>query len=102
MSDTPGIGHNTKGISAHRLKSFIERIERLESEKAGLGADVREVYGEAKSSGFDPKIMRQVIKIRKMDPSDHQENESLLAVYLDVVGEVSAVESETLNAMIDG
>ncbi len=75
-----------QGISAARLKSFIERIERLEEEKKALGADIREVYGEAKSTGYDPKIMRQVVKLRKMDASDRQEQESLLQVYLDAVG----------------
>jgi uncharacterized protein (UPF0335 family) len=79
-------GASDKGISAQRLKSFIERIERLEAEKKALGDDVREVYGEAKSSGFDPKIMRQVVKLRKMDANDRQEQESLLQVYLDAVG----------------
>lgn len=75
-----------KGVSAQRLKSFIERIERLEGEKKALGADVKEVYGEAKSSGFDPKIMRKVVALRRMDASDRQEQESLLQVYLDAVG----------------
>ncbi len=79
-------GASDKGISAQRLKSFIERIERLEGERAALGADIREVYGEAKSTGYDPKIMRQVVKLRKMDASDRQEQESLLQVYLDAVG----------------
>jgi uncharacterized protein (UPF0335 family) len=74
------------GVSAQRLKSFIERIERLEEEKKALGADIREVYSEAKSSGFDPKIMRQVVKLRRMDANDRQEQESLLQVYLDAVG----------------
>ena len=74
------------GISAQRLKSFIERIERLEEENKALGADVKEVYGEAKSSGFDPKIMRKVVALRKLDPNDRQEQESLLQVYLDAVG----------------
>ena len=77
-----------KGVSAQRLKSFIQRIERLEEERKTLGADIREVYAEAKSSGFDVKIMRQVIKLRKMDATDRQEQESLLQVYLDAVGEV--------------
>jgi len=75
------------GISAQRLKSFIQRIERLEEEKSALGADIREVYSEAKSGGFDAKIMRQVVKIRKMDKSDREEQESLLQVYLEAVGE---------------
>ncbi len=79
-------GASDKGISAQRLKSFIERIERLEEERKALGADIREVYGEAKSTGYDPKIMRQVVKLRKMDASDRQEQESLLQVYLDAVG----------------
>jgi len=77
---------NKKDVSAQRLKSFIQRIERLEEEKAALGADVREVYSEAKSTGFDPKIMRQLIRLRKMDASDREEQESLLQVYLDAVG----------------
>jgi uncharacterized protein (UPF0335 family) len=76
----------SKEVSAQRLKSFIQRIERLEEEKTALGADIREVYGEAKSTGFDPKIMRQVVKLRKMDASDREEQESLLQVYLDAVG----------------
>ena len=79
-------GASDKGISAQRLKSFIERIERLEEERKALGADVREVYSEAKSTGYDPKVMRQVVKLRKMDASDRQEQESLLQVYLDAVG----------------
>jgi uncharacterized protein (UPF0335 family) len=76
----------SKEVSAQRLKSFIQRIERLEEEKTALGADIREVYGEAKSTGFDPKIMRQVVRLRKMDASDREEQESLLQVYLDAVG----------------
>ena len=79
-------GASDKGISAQRLKIFIERIERLEEERKALGADVREVYSEAKSTGYDPKIMRQVVKLRKMDATDRQEQESLLQVYLDAVG----------------
>ncbi len=75
------------GISAQRLKSFIQRIEKLEEEKKTLGVDIREVYAEAKSGGFDPKIMRQVVKVRKMDKADREEQESLLQVYLEAVGE---------------
>ena len=55
------------GIAGAQLKSFIERIERLEDEKRALGEDIKEVYAEAKGSGFEPKIMRQIIKIRRMD-----------------------------------
>lgn len=69
------------GIAAEQLRSYIERVERLEEEKAGLGADIREVYAEAKGNGFDPKIMRQIVRLRKMDAEDRQEMEALLDVY---------------------
>ncbi|MEZ5668198.1 MAG: DUF2312 domain-containing protein [Alphaproteobacteria bacterium] len=69
------------GIAAEQLRSYIERIERLEEERTGLGADIREVYAEAKGNGFDPKIMRQIVRLRKMDPADRQEMEALLDVY---------------------
>ena len=69
------------GIAGAQLKSFIERIERLEDEKRALGEDVKEVYAEAKGSGFEPKIMRQIIKIRKMDKEEHDEQETLLDLY---------------------
>ena len=69
------------GIAGAQLKSFIERIERLEDEKRALGEDIKEVYAEAKGGGFEPKIMRQIIKIRKMDQDDHDEQETLLDVY---------------------
>lgn len=69
------------GIAADRLKSFVERIERLEEERAALGADVREVYSEAKGGGFDTKIMRQIIRLRKLDRAQRQEQEALLDLY---------------------
>jgi uncharacterized protein (UPF0335 family) len=73
-------------IAASQLKSFIERIERLEEEKQGLAGDIRDVYAEAKSQGFEPKVMRQVIKLRKMDRDDRQEQEALLDLYLSAIG----------------
>ncbi len=66
------------GIAAQRLRSFIERVERLEEEKAALGADIREVYAEAKGDGFDVKTMRQIVRLRKLDSSDRAEQEALL------------------------
>ncbi len=69
-------------IAADRLRSFIERIERLEEERTALGADIRQVYSEAKGVGFDAKTMRQVIKLRKMEPTDRQEREALLDLYV--------------------
>ncbi len=74
------------GIAAQRLRSFIERIERLEEEKAALVADVREVYAEAKGDGFDVKTMRQIVRLRKMDSSDRAEQEALLDLYKSALG----------------
>lgn len=74
------------GVAADRLRSFVERIERLEEERTALGADIREVYAEAKGVGFDTKIMRQVIKLRRMDQSDRQEQEHLLELYKRALG----------------
>ncbi len=74
------------GIAADRLKSFIARIERLEEEKAALTADIREVFAEAKGTGFDTKIMRQILKLRKLDQADRQEQEHLLDLYLRALG----------------
>ncbi|TXH34044.1 MAG: DUF2312 domain-containing protein [Rhodospirillaceae bacterium] len=74
------------GIAADRLKSFIERIERLEEEKAAIGGDVKEVYAEAKSSGFDTKIMRQIVRLRKMEAHDREEQEQLLDLYKQAIG----------------
>lgn len=70
------------GIAADQLRSLIERIERLEEEKAVLATDIHEVYAEAKGTGFDPKIMRQVVRLRKMESADRQEQEALLELYM--------------------
>lgn len=69
------------GVAGERLKSFVERVERLEEEKQALTEDIKEVYAEAKSSGFDVKILRQIIRLRKMDENDRSEMETLLEVY---------------------
>jgi uncharacterized protein (UPF0335 family) len=74
------------GIAGERLRSFIQRIERLEEEKKTLSDDIREVYAEAKSNGFDPKIMRQVVRLRRMEAADRQEQEALLETYLSALG----------------
>jgi len=75
-------------IARDQLRAFIERIERLEEEKAALMADIREVYAEAKGTGFDPKIMRQVVRLRKMEPDARQEQEFVLDTYLSALGMV--------------
>lgn len=69
-----------------RLKSIIERVERLEEERRGLGADIREIYSEAKGAGFDPKILRKIIAIRKMDANARAEQEALLDTYMAALG----------------
>lgn len=74
------------GIAGDQLRSYIERIERLEEEKAALAADIREIFSEAKGNGFDVKIMRQIIRLRKLDREDHQEQEELLQLYQHAIG----------------
>ena len=74
------------GVAAERLKSFIERIERLEEEKAALTADIREIYSEAKGTGFDTKVMRQIVRLRKMEEADRQEQQAILDTYKKALG----------------
>jgi uncharacterized protein (UPF0335 family) len=69
------------GIAAEQLRSFIERIENLEEEKSNLQNDIKDVYAEAKSAGFDTKIMRQIVRLRKMDRDDLAEQDELLELY---------------------
>lgn len=69
------------GVSTDRLRSFVDRIERLEEEKQALAADIREVYSEARGAGFDVKVMRQLIRLRKMDKDDRTQMEEILHVY---------------------
>ena len=70
------------GVAGERLRSFVERIERLEEEKAALAADIREFYAEAKGGGFDIKVLRQIVRLRKMDQADRQEQEEILDLYM--------------------
>ncbi len=72
--------------TAKQLKAFIERVERLEEEKAALASDIREVFAEAKSVGFDTKAMRQIIRIRKKDENERQEEEAVLDTYMRALG----------------
>jgi len=74
------------GVAGERLKSFIERIERLEEEKRALAADIKEVYSEAKGAGFDIKTMHELIKIRRLDEDDLDEREALLDTYKRALG----------------
>jgi uncharacterized protein (UPF0335 family) len=82
------------GIAGERLKSFIERIERLEEEKKALAEDIKEVFAEAKGVGFDVKTMRQIVKLRKMDQDDLDEQEALLDTYKRALGMLPDFEEE--------
>jgi uncharacterized protein (UPF0335 family) len=73
-------------IAADQLRLFIERIERLEEEKKGIADDIRDVYSEAKSQGYDAKIMRQIVRLRKMSQDDRQEMEAILDTYKSALG----------------
>jgi len=74
------------GIAGEQLRSFIERIERLEEERKTLAEDIKEVFAEAKGNGFDTKIIREIIKIRRMDEDDLDEQETLLDIYKRALG----------------
>lgn len=77
-----GEGHN----SDEQLRLFIERVERLEEEKKGIADDIRDTYNEAKSQGYDPKIMRQIVRLRKMPANDRKEMIAILDVYKSALG----------------
>lgn len=69
------------GIAVDRLRSLVERVERLEEEKAGIAADIRDIFAEAKGAGFDVKVMRQILKLRKMNAADRDNQECILELY---------------------
>jgi len=82
-------GHNSDnvgGIDADRLRSVIERVERLEAERAALSSDIKDIYSECKAAGFDVPTIKQIIKIRKQDPAKVEEAESLLDIYRRALG----------------
>ena len=76
----------TGGIAADRLRSLVDRIERLEEERKALGSDIKDIYAEAKSAGFDVKVLRQLIRIRKQEPAEVEEQETMLDVYRRALG----------------
>lgn len=77
---------NVGGVAADRLRSIIERVERLEDERKALGEDIRDIFTEAKSAGFDVKIVKQLIKLRKQEPAEVEEQETLLDIYRKALG----------------
>ena len=96
MTERPGAGAHddppagdrtaTGGIAADRLRSIIERVERLEEERKALGSDIKDIFAEAKSAGFDVKVIRQIIRIRRQEPADVEEQETLLDTYRRALG----------------
>jgi len=85
------IGSN---LSADQLRSVIERIEKLEEEKSGLAGDIRDVFAEAKGNGFDVKALRQIIKLRKLDAGEREEQESVLDTYKRAIGMLPLFEED--------
>lgn len=79
-------GAVTGGIAVDRLRSIIDRVERLEEERKALGSDIRDVFQEAKSAGFDVKVVKQLIKLRKQEPAEVEEQETLLDIYRRALG----------------
>ncbi len=73
-------------VAGERLRSIVDRIERLEEERKALGSDIKDIYSEAKSAGFDIKVLRQLIRIRKQEPAEIEEQETLLDVYRRAIG----------------
>jgi uncharacterized protein (UPF0335 family) len=74
------------GVAVDRLRSIVERIERLEEERKALGNDIKDIYAEAKSAGFDPKVLRQLIRIRKQEAAEVEEQETMLDIYRRALG----------------
>lgn len=81
MSDT-----NPGGVAADQLRAFVERIERLEEEKQSIADDIKDVYSEAKGTGFDVKALRKIVSLRKLDAGERQEQEALLDLYMHALG----------------
>lgn len=90
MSDDDMIGHNSRnvgGVDGGHLKAFVERIERLEDEKKAISDDIRDVYLELKGNGYDPKIVRKLVTLRKQDANKRKEEEEILDLYMTALGD---------------
>ncbi|MGX5775552.1 DUF2312 domain-containing protein [Methylorubrum zatmanii] len=86
MAASPAPAVDPSEVSAEQLKSVIERIECLEEEKAARAADIKDVYAEAKANGFDVKVLRKIVALRKRDHDERQEEEAILELYLQAIG----------------
>jgi uncharacterized protein (UPF0335 family) len=81
-------------VAQDQLRAFVERIERMEEEKASIAADIKEIYAEAKGNGFDTKILRKLVAIRKQDANERAEQEAILELYMAALGMVAAPVEE--------
>lgn len=86
MSDNHSEVNSFEGVAAAELKQFVERIERLEEEKVGISSDIKDVFSELKGRGFDTKAVREIIKLRKQDHAERQEQEAILELYMQALG----------------
>lgn len=89
---------NSDSVAQDQLRAFVERIERMEEEKASIAEGIKQIYAEAKGSGFDTKILRMVVRIRKMDASERLEQEALLELYLSALGMGTPIEAAAMDA----
>ena len=108
-NNAPTIGDNSGRFAKDQLKAFVERIERLEAEKAETAADIRDVYAEAKGTGFDVRALRTIIRLRKQDTDERREQEMILETYMMALGMLSdtplgraAVQRDLGNVMAAG
>lgn len=111
MSDAPGEGHNSgdedasfrfaqdqlkafleriEKLEEEKLKAFIERIEKLEGEKKSIAHDIRDVYAESKANGFDVKALREIVRLRKLEPTEREEQDAILETYMHALGMLKA------------
>lgn len=86
------------GVAADQLRQIVERIERLEEEKQAIADDVKDVYAEAKANGFDTKVLRQIVRMRKQDPNERTEQEAILDLYMQALGMRFSVEDAEAKA----
>ena len=87
-----------QGISGNQLKLFVEKIERLEEEKLELQENIKEVYSEAKATGFDTKVMKQIIRLRKLKKEEYEEQEELLDIYKQALGMIPTMSPQISEA----
>jgi uncharacterized protein (UPF0335 family) len=88
---------SSDSVAQDQIRAFIERIERLEEEKASIAGDIKEVYAEAKGNGFDTKVLRKIVSIRKQDHNERMEQEALLELYMTALGMATAPSEAELD-----